>query len=139
MSRLHWGSNGGLGRRCLRLWLASCWRHACRWRRSHLRGFRDQLRTRRDLLLSSLAEHAPTATVDVVPAGGLNLWARLPEGTAVDAVVRECESRGLVISPGAEWFPAEPSGAYVRLNYAHADPARFSEAAEILGGVLAAS
>jgi DNA-binding transcriptional MocR family regulator len=107
--------------------------------RSHLRGFRDQLRTRRDLLLSSLAEHAPTATVDVVPAGGLNLWARLPEGTDVDAVVRECESRGLVISPGAEWFPAEPSGEYVRLNYSNADPSRFTEAAEILGGVLAAS
>ena len=40
--------------------------------------------------------------VETVPAGGLNLWARLPDGTDVDAVVRECESRGLVISPGAE-------------------------------------
>ncbi|KQQ66741.1 PLP-dependent aminotransferase family protein [Microbacterium sp. Leaf320] len=107
--------------------------------RSHLRGFREQLRARRDLLLSSLAERAPAATVETVPAGGLNLWARLPEGTDVVSVVGGCEARGLIISPGSEWFPAEPSGAYVRLNYAHADPSRFTEAAEILGDVLAAS
>jgi DNA-binding transcriptional MocR family regulator len=107
--------------------------------RTHLRGFREQLRARRDLLLSSLAEHAPTAIVETVPTGGLNLWARLPEGTDVVAVVRACEARGLIISPGSEWFPAEPSGSYVRLNYAHADPSRFPEAARILGGVLAAS
>jgi len=50
--------------------------------------------------------------------------------------VRECELRGLIIAPGREWFPAEPSGPYVRLNYASADPARFDEAAGILGGVL---
>jgi DNA-binding transcriptional MocR family regulator len=106
---------------------------------AHLRGFREQLRMRRDQLLSSLAEHAPTAVIETVPSGGLNLWARLPDGTDVDAVVRGCESRGLVISPGSEWFPAEPSGSYVRLNYAHADPSRFPEAARILGGVLAAS
>jgi DNA-binding transcriptional MocR family regulator len=107
--------------------------------RTHLRGFREQLRARRDLLLSSLAEHAPTAIVETVPTGGLNLWARLPEGTDVVAIVRACEARGLIISPGSEWFPAEPSGSYVRLNYAHADPSRFPEAARILGGVLAAS
>jgi len=106
---------------------------------THLRGFRDQLRVRRDLLLSHLAEHAPTATVESVPTGGLNLWVRLPEGTDVDAVVRGCETRGLIISPGSEWFPAEPSGAYLRLNYSHADPSRFAEASGILGSVLAAS
>lgn len=105
---------------------------------SHLRGFREQLRSRRDLLVSSLAAHAPTATVETVPAGGLNLWVRLPDGSDVDDVVRDCEMRGLVISPGREWFPAEPSGSYVRLNYANADPSRYAEAAGILGSVLGA-
>lgn len=104
--------------------------------RTHLRGFRERLRARRDLLLSSLAAHAPDALVEHVPVGGLNLWARLPEGTDVARVVRECGARGLIIAPGGEWFPAEPSGPYVRLNYASADPARFAEAASILGAVL---
>ncbi|MFD6816727.1 PLP-dependent aminotransferase family protein [Microbacterium sp. NPDC059771] len=104
--------------------------------RTHLRGFREQLRTRRDLLVSSLAAHAPAVTVENVPAGGLNLWARLPEGTDVGRVVRECELRGLLIAPGGEWFPAEPAGAYVRLTYANADPSRYAEAAGILGAVV---
>ncbi|OIJ34517.1 PLP-dependent aminotransferase family protein [Microbacterium sp. LCT-H2] len=104
--------------------------------RTHLRGFREQLRSRRDLLLSCLAAQAPTALVEAVPVGGLNLWLRLPDGTDAAAVVRECAARGLVIAPGSEWFPAEPSGSYVRLNYASADPSRFPEAATILGAVL---
>lgn len=105
--------------------------------RTHLRGFREQLRVRRDLLISSLAAHAPSAQVESVPAGGLNLWVRLPDGTDIGQVVRDCEVRGLIIAPGSEWFPAEPSGSYVRINYANADPARFPEAAGILGSVLA--
>lgn len=104
--------------------------------RTHLRGIRPQLRARRDLLLTSLREHAPAAVVETVPAGGLNLWARLPDDTDVDALVRMCEARGLLIAPGAEWFPAEPSGPHIRLNYAGEDPARFPEAARILGEVL---
>lgn len=104
--------------------------------RTHLRGFREHLRVRRDLLISSLSAHAPAARVESIPVGGLNLWVRLPEGTDVVQVVRDCEVRGLIIAPGSEWFPAEPSGSFVRLNYANADPARFAEAAGILGTVL---
>lgn len=104
--------------------------------RTHLRGFREHLRARRDLLIASLAAHAPSAHLESVPPGGLNLWVRLREGTDVVQVVRDCETRGLIIAPGTEWFPAEPSGAYVRLNYANADPSRFAEAAGILGAVL---
>lgn len=103
---------------------------------SHLRGFRENLRVRRDLLVSSLAAHAPDAVVEAVPPGGLNLWVRLADGTDVVEVVRECAVRGVIIAPGHEWFPAEPSGAYVRLNYANAEPSRFAEAAGILGAVL---
>ena len=104
--------------------------------RTHLRGFREHLRARRDLLVSSLTAHAPSAQIESVPAGGLNLWVRLPEGTDVARVVRDCEVRGVIISPGSEWFPAEPSGSYVRLNYANADSSRFAEAASIFGSVL---
>lgn len=104
--------------------------------RTHLRGFREQLRARRDLMVSSLEKHAPLATLETIPVGGLNLWARLPDAVDVAQVVRECELRGLIVAPGREWFPAEPSGPFVRLNYASADPSRFAEAAGILGAVL---
>lgn len=108
------------------------------WQR-HLRGFRQQLRERRDLLLHSLREHAPAVHVENVPVGGLNLWVQLPDGTDVDQLVRDCEIRGLVIAPGTEWFPAEPSGPFVRLNYAGQNPGRFPEAARILSHALDAA
>jgi DNA-binding transcriptional MocR family regulator len=105
---------------------------------THLRRMRVQLRTRRDLLLDSVHAHAPQVLVEHVPLGGLNLWARLPDGTSVDHLVRESASRGLLVAPGSEWFPAEPPGPYVRLNFSAEDPGRFAEAGEVLGAALRA-
>lgn len=104
--------------------------------RTHLRGLRHQLRARRDLLIDSLREHAPSTHLEQVPLGGLNLWVRLPEGSQVERVTRECEARGVIVAPGSEWFPAEPSAPYLRLNYAGPNPERFPEAARTIGEVL---
>jgi DNA-binding transcriptional MocR family regulator len=106
---------------------------------THLRGLRHQLQSRRDLLVGSLRDLAPRAHVEHVPAGGLNLWARLPDGTDVDRLVRDCEAAGVIIAAGSDWFPAEPAGPFMRLNYAGPNPAAFREGARIIGGVLDAS
>ena len=103
----------------------------------HLRGLRQQLRARRDLLVAGLAEHAPQVHLDQVPAGGLHLWARLPDDTDLARVVGECEAAGVVVAPGTEWFPAEPTAPYLRLSFAGPDPGRFGDGARILGEVLA--
>lgn len=105
------------------------------WRR-HLRALRPQLRARRDLLLAGLTRHAAAARVEHRPVGGLNLWVRLPEGTDVRRLVGDCAARGLIVADGTEWFPAEPAGPFIRLNYAGEHPDRFDEAARILGHVL---
>ncbi|MDP2773330.1 MAG: PLP-dependent aminotransferase family protein [Nocardioides sp.] len=107
--------------------------------RTHLRNLREELRSRRDLLVDSLRELAPQADIAQVPTGGLNLWARLPDGTDVERLADECEKKGLLIAPGGDWFPAEPSGPYVRLNYAGPNPAAFPAGARVLGGALARS
>ncbi len=107
--------------------------------RNHLRGLRHQLRGRRDLLITNLREYAPSAHLATVPLGGVNLWVRLPDGIEVDEVVRECQLRGLTIAPGTEWFPAEPSGPFIRLNYASEATERYPTAARILGEVLDAA
>ncbi|RKT56077.1 PLP-dependent aminotransferase family protein [Saccharothrix australiensis] len=107
--------------------------------RTHLRAVRHQLRARRDLLAAGLAEHVPQAHLDHVPPGGLNLWARLPDDTDLGRLARDCEAEGVVIAPGTEWFPAEPSGRFIRLNFAGPDPDRFPEGARVLGRVLGRS
>jgi DNA-binding transcriptional MocR family regulator len=105
--------------------------------RSHLRALRHRLRARRDLLVESLAEHVPDAHLEHVPPGGLNLWARLPDATDLDRLLRDCEAEGVVVAPGAEWFPAEPSGSFLRLNYSGPEPDRFPDAARVVGRALA--
>jgi DNA-binding transcriptional MocR family regulator len=103
---------------------------------AHLRRLRAQLRQRRDVLVRALAENAPSLQVDHPPHGGLHLWARLPEGTGVDRVVRDCEARGVWVASGDEWFPAEPSGAFLRLNFSGPHPAGFPSAARTIESVL---
>ncbi|WP_137295250.1 PLP-dependent aminotransferase family protein [Nocardioides dongxiaopingii] len=106
---------------------------------THRRGLRERLGARRDLLAAALREHAPSVEVEHLPPGGLNLWVRLPDHTDLDAVVLGCERRGLVVAPGAEWFPAEPPAPHVRLSYAGPNPAAFADAASILEQAVVAA
>ncbi|HEY3573701.1 MAG TPA: PLP-dependent aminotransferase family protein [Arthrobacter sp.] len=103
---------------------------------THLRSLRHQLQSRRDLLLTSLLQHAPQAHIENVPNGGLNLWARLPDGTDVEQLAGNCERAGVLIAAGTEWFPAEPAGPFIRLNYAGPNPGAFAEGVRILGQEL---
>ncbi|MCM3897302.1 MULTISPECIES: aminotransferase-like domain-containing protein [Gordonia] len=113
------------------------------WRTS-LQRLRRGLGARRDALLDALrAEPSLTATP---PPGGLHLWVRLPDSIRVpdrgvgdvptdpDVVAARALARGLSVVAGREWFPAEPTGPYVRLSYAAAGPDRYAEAVEILAG-----
>ena len=105
--------------------------------RTHLRGLRHQLAARRDLLAGALREHAPTVRLEAVPQGGLNLWLRLPDASDLARLVGDCQSAGVVVAPGDEWFPAEPTGPYLRLNYSGPNPGAFPDAARAIGQALA--
>lgn len=103
---------------------------------THLRGLRHQLRSRRDLLIDSLAQHAPHAHLTATPPGGLNLWLKLPDTTDLTAFIRDCETQKVLVAPGTEWFPAEPTGPYIRLNYSGPNPGAYPQAARIIGQTL---
>ncbi|WP_407709202.1 PLP-dependent aminotransferase family protein [Arthrobacter nitrophenolicus] len=104
---------------------------------THLRSLRQQLQSRRDLLVTSIREHVPQAHVELLPKGGLNLWLRMPDGTDLPRLTRDCEDTGVIIAAGTEWFPAEPPGAFVRLNFAGPNPGAYPEGARLLGEALA--
>ncbi len=103
---------------------------------THLRSLRHQLQSRRDLLVASLREHAPEAHIEHIPKGGLNLWLRMPDGTNLARLTRDCEDAGVIIAAGTEWFPAEPTGPFIRLNYSGANPGAYPEGARVLGAAL---
>ncbi|CRZ16873.1 aminotransferase-like domain-containing protein [Mycolicibacterium neworleansense] len=104
--------------------------------RTHLRDLRQQLRARRDLLIAAVTEHAPGTQLEQIPRGGLHLWLRLPDATNLQRLVRDCEAESVLVAAGNEWFPAEPSGPYLRLNYSGPDPQRFAEGAQVIGRAL---
>ncbi|QFG22523.1 PLP-dependent aminotransferase family protein [Actinomadura sp. WMMB 499] len=104
---------------------------------THLRGLRRRLAARRDLLIGALREHVPAARLETVPQGGLNLWVRLPDATDLARLVRDCETAGVVVAPGDEWFPAEPTGVHLRLNYSGPNPGAFPDGARVIGEMLA--
>ena len=104
---------------------------------THLRSLRQQLQSRRDLLATSIREHVPQAHIDNLPKGGLNLWVRLPDTTDLPRLARDCEDAGVIIAAGTEWFPAEPAGAFIRLNYSGPNPGAYPEGARIIGEALA--
>ena len=45
----------------------------------------------------------------------------------------------MLVAPGGEWFPAEPAGPFLRLNYSGPDPSSFADGARVLGEALARS
>ena len=102
----------------------------------HLRRVGEQLTRRRDSLAALVEDLLPPGTLTSIPRGGLNLWLRLPAGVDSAAFVERCAHDGVLISPGAEWFPAEPTGEYVRLNYSGPAPARFEEAVRVMAAAL---
>lgn len=103
---------------------------------THLRALRDDLRIRRDLLVNSLREHAPDVRLETVPRGGLNVWVRLPDASDIHTVTRYCVDNGVIVAAGDDWFPAEPTGRYLRLNYAATDPGGFDKAGRVIGQYL---
>ena len=104
---------------------------------THLRGLRHQLRARRDLLVASLREHAPQAHLEPRAQGRaepLGAPARRDRPRAARSAT--AKPPGVIIAAGNEWFPAEPAGPFIRLNYSGPNPGAFPEGARIIGQML---
>ncbi|WP_312975522.1 PLP-dependent aminotransferase family protein [Corynebacterium sp.] len=104
--------------------------------RTHRASLRGQLRSRRDLLVDAVHTHLPDAVLSGVPGGGLNLWVRLPDTTDLHRLLIECERAGVMIASGDGLFPAEPTGKFIRLNFAGPDPGRFDPAVRTVAEIL---
>jgi DNA-binding transcriptional MocR family regulator len=105
--------------------------HAPAWQR-HLRRVRATLVARRDALVAALRQHLGAGSIAVVPAGGMHLWVRLPDEVDSDDVVRRAAAQGVAVSPGRRWFPAEPTGSFLRVSYGCAVERELVAAAEVL-------
>jgi DNA-binding transcriptional MocR family regulator len=106
--------------------------------RRHRRSVAAVLREHRDLLVAAVRRELPSARLELVPRGGLTVWLALPDGLDDVAVAAAAAREGVIVSPGRSWFPAEPSGPYLRLGFAGAPAAELQRGVATLGKVVAA-
>jgi DNA-binding transcriptional MocR family regulator len=106
------------------------------WRR-HRKALRAELRVRRDALVAALGEHLPGWSLETVPAGGLHVWVRLPDGVDDVALTARAAAAGVLVSPGRPWFAAEPPAPHLRLTYAGAPAPDLAEGVRRLAGAVA--
>ncbi|TYL52135.1 PLP-dependent aminotransferase family protein [Nocardioides sp. BGMRC 2183] len=79
---------------------------------------RQRLRAQRDALAGALAEHLPDWEFRM-PAGGMALWCRLPDGPAGDSTMLTAEAarHDVLLAPGPVFAPAGGLGRHLRLVY----------------------
>ncbi len=102
----------------------------------HLAGVRRVLRERRDALVAAIAEQLPGCQLDLIPAGGLHLWLRLPEHCNDADVAGTAAVRGVTVNAGRASFPGEPPGPYLRLSYAAEEPTALRRGTQILAEII---
>jgi 2-aminoadipate transaminase len=104
----------------------------------HLSTIRAEYRVRRDLMLELLASELPAGSRWSVPRNGALLWAELPEGMDMGALLEPCMEAGVAYVPGAAFaIPGTGAGrSGMRLNFSYCGPAQIREGMARLGRVL---
>lgn len=87
------------------------------WER-HLRALAAALRGRAAALAAAVTRDLPSWTLARLPAGGLHLWAQLPQGADAAHLAGTARQYGVAVSSGGRFFATEAPAPYVRLNFA---------------------
>lgn len=105
----------------------------------HLVKIRDLYRSQAQAMTEAMAEFFPAEVSFTKPAGGMFLWATLPEGIDTMELFPKALERNVAFVPGAPFY-AEP-GAYstMRLNFTNADADTIRDGIQRLGEVIAAA
>ncbi|REK87409.1 PLP-dependent aminotransferase family protein [Streptomyces inhibens] len=94
---------------------------------AHLGRVRDAYRERRDALVGGLSAALPEGSRWNRPAGGMFVWATLPEGYDATALLPEVVRHDVAYVPGAPFFAGTPDPTAVRLSFVTHSPAEIGE------------
>lgn len=103
---------------------------------AHLARVREAYRARRDALLGGLGAALPEGSRWNRPAGGMFVWATLPEGYNAAALLREVVRHDVAYVPGAPFFAGTPDTAAMRLSFVTHPPEEIGEGLVRLGTAL---
>ncbi|MEK7788217.1 MAG: PLP-dependent aminotransferase family protein, partial [Chloroflexota bacterium] len=106
----------------------------------HIKKLRQVYHERRDVMLDALTEFFPPEVSWTRPAGGLFLWARLPERMDSCRLLEAALRQKVAFVPGNAFFAGSAdfaeSNRYLRLNFSNAKPDMIVEGIRRLGLVV---
>ncbi|HQQ78989.1 MAG TPA: PLP-dependent aminotransferase family protein [Thermoanaerobaculia bacterium] len=88
----------------------------------HVKVIRRVYGERRNAMLRALDRYAPPGVRWTKPAGGLFLWATLPEGFDTVKLLDEAIAEKVAFVPGAAFYPTGGGERTMRLNFSYAAP-----------------
>jgi 2-aminoadipate transaminase len=103
----------------------------------HVEHIRDFYRVRRDVMLNAIAEHFPAGVRYTRPAGGLFVWAELPEDIDTRELLVEAVAQKVAFVPGQGFHPDLSGKNTMRLNFSNVPPERIEEGVRRLGQAIA--
>jgi 2-aminoadipate transaminase len=106
-----------------------------RWE-GYVASLRDLYRRRRDTMLDALAEHLPREASWTRPAGGLFIWATLPDYIDTTDLLARALSRNVAFVPGRAAYLDGRGGSSMRLNFSGVDEIAIREGVRRIGEVV---
>ncbi|MBJ7330155.1 MAG: PLP-dependent aminotransferase family protein [Solirubrobacteraceae bacterium] len=101
---------------------------------AHLHAVRALYGERRDALIAGLPGALPEGSTWNRPAGGMFVWARLPEGWDATALLRDAIEQGIAFVPGAPFHPGpDPDPRTLRFSFVTHTPDEIAEGLRRLG------
>lgn len=104
--------------------------------REQLKIYQQIYGERRDTMLSALADLMPSGSQWTHPAGGLFVWATLPENLDAKALVPRAIAARVAYVPGTGFYADGSGRQNMRLNFSYPTPERIREGVRRLAGVI---
>jgi 2-aminoadipate transaminase len=103
----------------------------------HMASVRAAGRERLRAVLHACVDHLPEGSEWTRPAGGMNLWLRLPRGVDAAALLPRCEREGTTYMPGRHFAILHRDPSALRLSFGGLSPERIEAGVAALGRVCA--
>lgn len=102
----------------------------------HIKEITEVYKTRRDLMLDSIAKYFPEGVKHTYPQGGLFTWVELKLELDAALLLIEALKENVAFVPGSPFFPNGGNRNFLRLNYSNMTEDKIVEGIKRLGEVL---
>jgi len=104
--------------------------------RRHVKKICEVYKERRDVMLGAMERYFPEGVAWTRPAGGLFVWARMPEHVDSDQLLAAAVKEKVAFVPGHAFYPDGRGRNAMRLNFSNAKPEQIEEGIKRLGKVM---